>query len=1085
MRRSVLACSILVLLIGGAMPTLSAQRTGAISGTVSDASGAVLPGADVTVSNPDTGQVRSLVSDDEGRYAAQALASGNYEVRAGLVGFQTAVRQGVSVQVGQEAVIDLSLSIGEISEEVIVTGEAPLINTTSATLSEVIDEKQVHELPLNNRNLVELALLTPGVSQARAASYAGETTSPGAVKISMGGARIYMTGYLLDGVDITDSSRSSGVGGAAGSLFGVETVREFNVITNNYSAQYSRFAGGVISLVTKSGTNDLRGSGFWFHRNDQLDAPNYFDRAGLQPEFKRHQFGATIGGPIATDKSFFFFSFEGFRENTGRSFTGFVPNASSRSGDIDGDGIAEVTVSPDAAPLLALYPLPNGADLGGGRAEFFGINDEPVNEDFITARWDHNFSDADSFFARYTFTQGDRGLGSAFPGDGWNSGSLATYVTLEEKHIFSPNLINTFKVGFQRTTYSQEPPQDDVCGGVCDPDSPLNIAAPGRGGEGFGQLVVSGGFSSFGTYLAGKNATNMFSYADDFFYTRGSHSMKFGANFNRYQNNDFFDGWPGGRYTFASLENFLIGNPREWRGKLPGTTSLRGAREWVIGFYLQDDIKVTPDFTLNIGVRYEFITTPTEVNGYAYTLGPDPLNAGQPTNDGPFFDNPSYNNIAPRIGLAWDPFGDGKTSVRAGYGIFNDTILFYQYANQMRRNCPINTTLFLFPRPGAPVGFPRPNTPTDVNLTSCRLGPTTSFQQMEFNVNDAYMQQWNLSIQRELVGGTTLSVAYIGSKGTHLGGHRNINNAEPTGTWGDDGTKFFHNGARPRVLPRRNPNYGDILLWDFSNDSNYAGLNASLRKRFADGLSFQVSYTWGKSVDTGSRFNNGDFSGPGLEPQDPYNVGGTNRGLSDHHVKHNFRFNYAYQLPVTGLSGAAGTLFQGWQLQGIVSFNSGGPLGIRLGGGGGLTDYNGDSVTGYERPNVAIGRHGNPVRADGRDPAQYYDPTAFVLHPKGTYGTTGRNTLIGPGVATVDFSMMKDTALSEDVNMQFRIEIFNLFNRANFGTRGIGLNIFNAASTTLDADGIPTTFRRNATAGRIVQTGTTSRQIQLGLRITF
>jgi outer membrane receptor protein involved in Fe transport len=1062
-------------------------RTGTILGTVTDSTGAVLPGVEVTANNVNTGQSRLAITGDEGRYQIPLLDTGSYEVRAALTGFQTAVRRGITLQVGQEAVIDLALQVGEISEEVVVTGEAPLVNTTSSTLSQRISQDQVSDLPLNSRNLVSLSLIAPGVTQARTASYAGETTSPGAVKISIGGARIYMTGYTLDGVDITDSSRSSGVGGASGSLFGVETMRELQVITNNYSAQYSRFAGGVISIVTKSGTNDFHGSGFWFHRNDNMDARNFFDRDPInpltreQPEFKRHQFGGTIGGPIVQDKSFFFFSYEGFRENKGQSLTETVPDADVREGrivDINGGLISTFTPNPAADIFVALYPLPNVSVDGGGTGTYINVADAPTNEDFITARWDHNFSDTDSFFARYTWQDGERVLVSALPGDGWTSGSFATYVALEEKHIFSPSVINTFRVGFQRTTYSQDPPIDDVCGGDCT-GNPLKIGL--RDGAHFGDLIPGSGVATLGTFLSGKNVTNMFSYADDLLFTRGSHSLKLGVNFTRYQNNDFFDGWPGGRQQFSSVQDFVQANPVTWRGKTNFGGSLRGARQWVLGFYIQDDIKLTPNLSLNAGLRYEPITTPYEVNGIQYTFGSDPINGTlTPTKSPPFFENPSKLNFAPRIGLAWDPFGTGKTSIRTGFGLFHDTILFYHYANAMRRNCPINTTLVI----GSPA-FPRPDEPPGLGSdTTCV--PGTSWQQFEFDLAQPYMMQWNFSLQQE-VANTTFTFAYVGSKGTNLQLHRNINVAEPTEIR-PDGTKVFANGAPfPVGRSRRNSDYGDILLWDYGVSSVYSGFNFSARRRFTQGLQFQASYTFGRSIDAGSRANNGDFSGAGLEPLDPYNVAGTNRGLSDHHVAHAFRLSYAWALPVSGLSGASAVFLQGWQLNGIVSLTTGDPLQINTGSGtgpgGSLTDYNGDAAfiggSGPERPNVRSGASGNPVLNDGREPQNYFDAGAFELQERGTYGNLGRNTLVGPGVANFDFSLLKDTNLSELVTMQFRVEFFNIFNRTNFaGGRGMTLNVFNG----INADG---TGRESATAGRITRTATTSRQIQLGLRLFF
>ncbi len=1049
-KMSVFVCFMVGLVLSS--PSIYAQvSTGTIAGTVRDATGAVLPGVEVTVLHVDTGLSRLLITGDEGRYRAPELAVGNYEVRAELIGFQTAVRTGLGLTVGREALVDLTLEVGEISEEVVVTGEAPLINTTSSALSDLIDEQQVHDLPLNSRNLVELSLLSPGVTQTRTASYTGQTTSPAGVKISMGGARIYMTGYLLDGVDITDSSRSSGVGGAAGSLFGVETVREFQVITNNFSAQYSRFAGGVISLVTKSGTNRFHGSVFEFHRNDNLDARNFFDvdpsnptERSDPPEFKRHQFGATIGGPIVEDRSFFFGSFEGFRQSRGLSFNTGTPTAEARQGILPGK---TVTVNPASQPFIDLYPLPNGPDRGNGIGEYFVTGNEPTNEIFASVRIDHTFSDSDSLFGRYTVTDGDRALQAALPGDGWLSDSFATYVTLEEKHIFSPNLINTLRMGFQRTTWSQQAPP-----GLPD----LNIGL--IPGEPMGQILMAPaiGISSTGVWIRGKNVTNMFSYTDDIFMTKGRHDLKMGASFVRHQNNDFFNGFFGGRYQFNSLEDFLIGRPFSWLGALPGSSSLRGFREWVIGFYLQDDFKLSPNLTLNLGVRYEAITQPYEINGKVGNLR-DPNNDAEPTLGEPLFKNPSKRNFAPRIGLAWDPFGDGKTSIRSGFGIFHDTVLFYHYANQGRRQFPLNQTEFIV-FPSFPVPTPRGR-------------GSRSMQTAEFEPHQPYMMQWNLTLQRELLPETTFTVSYVGSRGVNLLGHRNVNNAEPSSII--NGKKFFEAG-----LSRRNPNFTDIIYWDYANDSWYHGLQMSVRKRFSEGLQFQASYTWGRSIDTISRTNSGDIQGTGLEPQDGYDVKASNRGLSDHHVGHMFSFNYAYKLPITGLSGAAKAIAEGWQLQGIIRLSTGNPQHFTLGS---LGDWNRDLDTGRERPSLVPGRSPNPIRADGRDPTQYFDPTAIQLQPRGFYGDLGRNTLTAPGVATFDFSLIKAISLSEDTDLQFRAEFFNIFNRANFGLPS--MSIFSAATTDAVGNVLSSTY--SPTAGRITDTKTSSRQIQLGLRLVF
>lgn len=1010
-------------------------RTGAISGTVKDASGGVLPGVTVTIKNVDTGQSRVVVTDDEGRYRAPELALGNYEVQAELVGFQTAVRAGIQLTVGREALVDFALSVGEISEKVTVTSEAPMVNTTSSTLAELIDEKQLHDLPINARNLTQLALLSPGVAQARTAPSGSQFAGSASVKISVGGARIYMTGYLLDGTDITDTSRASGVGGVAGSLFGVETMREFQVLTNNFSAQYSRFAGGMVSMVTKSGTNTLHGSVFEFFRNDNLDARNFFD-PGAPPEFKRNQFGFTLGGPIIKDRSFFFGSYEGYRESLGLTLRATVPTLNVRQGILP-DG-RTITVNPAVKPFLNLYPLPTpgGRDFGQGGAEYIVGKNQPVNENFETVRIDHSFSDSDSLFGRYTQSKGDRIIPHALPGSGWVSDTGNYYLTLEEKHIFSPRLIDILRVGFSRVRWSQQPPLDSPPLSISlIPDQPL------------GQITPGAGISTLGLNIEGANIANTFSYGDDLFITRGGHDIKTGVNVTRYQNNDFFDYRFQGVYQFGNLERFLTGRPTTWIGQLPGSSTRRGFRQTAIGMYVQDDMKLRPNFALNLGVRYEFITTPDEVNGLVVNLR-DPLHDAQSTPGFPLFENPSKKNFAPRIGVAWDPFGDGKTSVRSGFGIFHDTILFYHFANQSRRQSPLSRN----------VNIPNPSFPLP-QISEALANAVREEHVAEFEPRQPYIMQWNLTFQRELLADTTFTVAYVGSRGVNLGGDRNVNVRIPQIL--PDGQKFFPVGAS-----RRNPNFDNIFYWDFAYNSSYHGLQLSGRKKFSSGLQFQGAYTWGRCVDEESRANSGDFSGTPKEPQDPYNVKASNRGLCDHHVGQAFTFNYSYALPIKGLSGFAAKIGEGWQLNGIVSLSTGNPLQISLGS---LTDWNRDGDLGFERPNVKSGRSNNPIFGG---PDLYFDPTAFELQPAGFYGNVGRNTLISPGVATVDFSLMKNTALRENVNVQFRAEFFNLFNRANFGNPNS--SIFANANGGF-VNGV----------GRITTTTTTARQIQFGLRLLF
>ncbi len=1109
----ILALVMAVVLSVAGSPLLAQGVASTISGKVTDSTGAVLPGVEITVTNVGTAQARLAISGDEGRYSVLQLSVGDYEVRAELAGFQASVRRGIQLAIGQEAVVDFTMQIGAITEEVVVTGEAPLVNTTSSTLSSVINEIQVHDLPLNTRDLTQLSLLSPGVNRIYTSISGGVIQGAASVRVSVSGARTYATGYLLDGTDVTDVSHGIGPGGAAGAMFGVETVKEFQVITNNFSAEYGRFVGGVMSMVTKSGTNQPHGSLFYFHRNDNLDARNFFDRdaddpltRNSPPEFKRHQFGATIGGPIVQDKTFGFFSYEGFRQGNGVSFRDIVPSDNAKLGyfprDTGGgcsnvgfgavENVAqdrcEVPILPAAQPFVDIFPDGNGAVIDPRTAtaptalaqarELFTVQTEPTNEDFFTGRIDHNFSDSDSLFGRYTIQDGSKenardGGGSSLPFGATAVENRNQYFTAEWKHIFSPSTINAARLGFSRNTWKEDA---ITCGPLTFgwfPDACM------------GRIELQGSFDTLGLWVNGRNVSNAFIYADDLSMTRGRHDLKMGINVARYQVNDFADSSRDGRLRYGgSVARLITGQPDRWEGKVPGAFGERGTRQTVTGVYIQDNFKWTPNFTWNLGLRFEYAGLPSEVNGRMSTLD-DPF-----TDDintvrigEPLYKNPSPY-FAPRIGFAWDPFGDGKTSIRAGAGIFFDTILPYHYGQPVRRSPPFEKTGLVTDDAELAAFFPAPP-PTSL------LPRTLAFHDMENEPGQPYVTQWNLSLQREVATDITLTASYVGSKGTHLYMIRNVNAAVPEVL--ADGRKLWRSG-----LSRRNTNWSDIRHYEYSTDSSYHGLQFSGRKRYSSGLQFQASYTFGRSIDINSRVNFSDLQDNlGAFPADNYDLS-TNRGLSTHDVRHNFSFNFVYQLPVQGLSGTSKVLLEGWQLNGIVSLSTGNPLHIRHG----VSDFNRDrnSVGGLpERPSLRSGASNNPVLADGREPQGYFDPDAFFSQDPGFLGDLGRNTLIGPGVATFDFSLFKNTALTEQVDLQFRAEFFNLFNRANFSTPDrAAMNIFNSVtSTAVDCSvyGDPNisgpgcnqvnVATVNSNAGVISRTTTTSRQIQLGLRILF
>ena len=1110
MRKNIFLSLTLVLLLSGTMPALMAQSSaGTISGTVTDTTGGVLPGVEVRITKVDTGQTRLAITGDEGRYSAPQLAVGIYEVRAELAGFQTSVQPGVQLQIGQEALVNLTLEIGSISEEVIVSGEAPLVNTTSGTISAVISEVQVHELPLNSRNLTQLALLTPGVVQLRAGITGGVTTGAPAVRVSIGGARFYQTGFFLDGTDVTDSSRGMGPAGAAGSMFGVETVKEFRVITNNYSAEYSRFSGGVMSMVTKTGTNQIHGSLFMFHRNDNFDAADFFaNKFDLgKPEFRRHQFGVTVGGPIVKDKTFFFFSFEGFREGLGISDVDTVPTLEAKQGIMPATGGAcsafltglggvynggtdkcVIPVNPLAQPFLALYGPPNRPSEDGGlTADQAANTTQPTNEDYFNARVDHNFSDSDSFFARYTTSVGskDQGLdgGSHQPSALTTTRNDNHYSTVEWKHIFSPNSIYTFRFGAQRNTWYQDPSND---GGIYIgfyPDRAMGV------------IGVGDGVARQGINVNGQNVSNQFSYANDMFLTRGRHDIKLGFLATRHQTNDFTLGRGGGEFTFDSVPDFVAGNPYRWRGRNADDEPQRGVRQTVLGFFIQDDFKLRPTFTVNLGLRYEPTVALSEVNGRLLNLRGDLTTVTEAVFGEPYFENPSKTNFAPRIGFAWDPFGDGKTSVRGGYGIFHITILPFHYSNQIRRSPPLSVSPDIREsKCGGCVSaaFPRP--PAEAENPPAGA---VAFQTAEYKPSQPYAQQWNFSLQREIMGGVTLTGAYVGSRGVNLQAQRNVNVRIPEIL--SDGRALY------RKTARRNTNFGDIDHWEFSSSSFYHGFNGGIKKRFAEGLQFQVAYTFGRSIDTASRVNFSDIQeNLGKFPQDQLNLPTSNRGLSAHDVRNNLSFNYVWEIPYRG-SGAARHLLGGWQMNGILQLSTGSPETLRLGGSGGTRDWNRDSESSSlaERPTLRPGGTLNAVREGGRDPDRYFDLNQFILHEPGTHGNVGRNTLIGPGVNTFDFSLFKNFDVGEDVEVQFRAEFFNIFNRTNFGAVDNRI-VQRARVTSADCGDVhgstgpstgcsqlvrtesdPLGFDYRTTGGRITRSRTTSRQIQFGLRLVF
>ena len=1056
-----------IALIVFSMSWAAAQTTtSTLAGTIMDETQAVLPGVEITVTNMGTSAARTTISGDSGEYFVADLAPGEYEIEAQLPGFQTAVRSGIQLTVGRSATLNLTLSVGQVSERVVVTGDAPLVDTLTSTLRGLVDERTVQDLPLNGRSFEQLAMLQAGVVAyyGQGSPSGGGMTGSGQ-RMSVGGARPTSNNFMMDGTNIQGTSNSTPGSVAGGVNLGVEAIREFEVLTSTYDATYGRNAGAVINVVTKSGTNEVHGSVFEYHRNDNMDARNFFDQEA-PGEFKRNQFGFSLGGPIVKDKIFLFGSYEGYRERQGLPLVATVPTANGRQGIGVGPGGTDLPVNPGVPEYMNLYPLPNGRDFGDGTGEFFSSPGRTVEEDYFVIRYDQQLSDSDSFFVRYTCAcAGLRTNPSRIGIFDSLTESRRQYVTIEHKHIFSPASLNTFRFGFNRTFDTSTDDEADAALELIPGTNRflLNFSAQVTGGSASLTSVGPGGFSFF--------AWNSFQFADDFHYTVGRNSLRVGVSIDRVQHNFTNAAFFGGRYSFNDFPSFVQGISRTFQGYLPGSNIFRGMRSTLIGFYVQDDLRWRPNLTLNLGFRFEMMTEPSEVNGFQSQLS-NVLDANVKVG-APYFERPDAV-FHPRIGLAWDIRGDGKTSLRVGAGMFNDLLVGSFWVNGAVNARPFNVVgTARNPDPAVfPNGFSLISGPGSVSII--REAPDA---QLPTRI------QWNATLQQELFPDTVLTVAYTGAVGRNHIRTGEANTAFPTGTvngqpvWCTDPEAGCVSDVRPSNS-RRNPNFGFILTHNTDANSRYNALQLSLRKRYSAGLQFLGSYTWGHSIDAGSQ----QWGSEGRNnPQNSTNLYDRKFDIGDSifDVRHSFSFNAIYELPFgNDLDGAARHILGGWEVNSILVLSGGNPFTI-------ITGFNKSrsvDTRNPDRPNLASGS-GNPTEGSstgcGRiaagtsvgTPNLWFDPCGFALPLEGTLGDLGRSTARGQGVIQWDFGLSKRFEIGERVGGQFRAEFFNIINRANFAHP--------SASIFTGSGG------RRGNTGRISRTVTTSRQIQLALRFTF
>jgi Carboxypeptidase regulatory-like domain/TonB dependent receptor len=878
---------------------VTAQTTRAtVSGTVTDEKGAAVANAKVIARNLDTNISRETTSDGAGRYRIPELPPGQYEVTAESQGFRPRIHRGIELTVGREVVLDLLLNVGKVEDIVIIEGATPLVETTSSAVKYLIDTRQIEQLPLNGRDVLQLATLENGAISTTAITDTQSNVGPGKTRLTINGGRLEFNTFLLDGTETADAFGYS-PGGLGGGFLGVDALREFQILTSNYSAEFGHAGGAVINAVTKSGTNQIHGTAFEFLRNSALDARNPFDllNPGQRLPFQRNQFGGSLGGPIIKDRAFLFGNYEGLRRREGvpRLFT--VPSQAAKQGNLT---TGPVTIAPVVVPYLRLYPDPNG--IVTGDTGFYTRNfKESTNEDFLTVKADYKLTGKHSLAGRYTGDVSDlTTVGGVIQNLVLNSTNQ--YVALEEQAIVSTRGINSLRGTFNRSNFRTAFPF------IVPVDASLGFL-PGRP---LGSLSI-GGVSALREPLTDNLSfvLNQFEVNDQFTYSLGAHSLKIGGMARRYQINGDSPIGKDGIFFFSNsqssfpspLTQFLAGVPDFLFTTVPGTDFYRGVRQSLFSLYLQDDWKATRRLTFNLGVRYEPISTPTDVNGKVANLRN--LRDSAPTVGAPFIKNPSKTNIAPRVGFALDVLGDGKTSVRGGAGIFYSAILPMQYRFEISNQGPFAQI--------AAVTGPFPNAFTSPSS----FFPAGVIAPLEFDAEQPTIYQWNLNIERELAKNLALSVGYVGSRGTNLETRYSLNGR--TDFQIVNGQKFF-----PAIDPgsvqavRFNPNFSSINYRDFSADSYYQALQLNLTKRFAGGLQFQTAYTWSKSIDTASAtesvFLNGALGG---FRQDPFDSR-AQRALSDFDVRHNLVANFLYDLPFGKgqrfggkLGGAAGALLGG------------------------------------------------------------------------------------------------------------------------------------------------------------------------------
>ncbi len=1068
-------CAGALILLAGVLPV--AAQTATVQGRVTDPTGAVAPGAKITITNARSGVKSTTTSNTQGAYTMPFLQPGTYDILVKSPGFKPALRSGVALDVDQTAGIDFALQVGEASQTVEVQGGAPLLQTETASLGQTIDNKTLFTLPLNGRDYTQLVTLGAGAVQ--------NTYSRAKNGFSLNGSETFQNTMLLDGVDNNNYILGTDSGNINALTPSVDAIQQFKVETSNYSAQYGRSAGGVVSVSIKSGTNEIHGDAFEFLRNDALDANDFFaNRTGLaRPPLRRNQFGGTVGGPVIKNRSFFFLSYQGTRQTSSNSGATTAPTPAMVGGNFGSKAIYDPfslsggvrapfpnnvipanLFDPSGAKLAALYPAPNLP----GLVNNYAYNQTELNNgDELDSRFDEQLTNNDTMFVRYSRGTGEIDQGSVFHGPGNGGGGFGQYpidqpllaysIVVSETHIFGPALVNEFHIGYTHNESNQLSPAT----------SPLfqqfgiNGIPPLAGLDGLPQIGLTA-FSALGdrTFAPNPKLVQVGQLNDTMSWIHGNHTVTYGGQV--LLSHDYAGTSNGARGSLSFNGQFTSQVPGKGAGSaladlLLGQTNSAGLttplvgrlRDSYYGLFINDSWRVNPKLTLNFGVRYDLQTPLWERDNRMASFDFFPGSPGYGTlidaTSGSFlartFSNLDTNNFAPRLGLAYQL--DSKTVIRGAYGVFYGGLGYQDIAHSGSANPPYFMSVSAPSATSAPLsnlvlsqGFP-PGLLSTTNLKNPNLFALSPQFPMPM------VNQWNFAVERQLPGDSVLTVSYVGSSTSHLMGDNNINSPPP---------------GPGAINPRRGfPQYGDIIFQTPYGHATYEALQATFQKRYSSGLSILADYTWSHAMD--NVLNNEDNVGGGV-PQNPLDWA-LEKADSGFDVPQHFVASVIYQLPVgaqgklLGGSRVSRAVFGGWQVGGIFVDQSGFPLTPTV-------SPNPSNTTTPARPNRVC--NGN-LSGSAQTLNQWFQVSCFAPAAPYTYGNSARGVIRSPGMANLDALVDRNFTLTERMNLEFRSEFFNFTNSAHFGRPDMVI-------------GTPQ-------AGRITSDIAPNREIQFALRLMF